>query len=330
MELELRHLRALCAIADAGSLGRAARVLRYSQQAMSAQLQRIEGYFGEPLFERQASGVEPTRYGAEVLAQAREVLNRADAIGRRRGGRGGGVRQVLRLAATNSPVLSGMVVRVRGRLPELALTVSSVYASSEIVERLEKGELDAAIAVDYPGLELPHSPVMAHRGIVVEPSFVAVPAHHRVKHRMEVALADLADDAWFLTPDDGAGWPGVFYTACAAAGFTPAAVHEFLGDQLQLQNMIADGLGVSVVQATIRPISGVLVKPLTGTPLWCRYLLVWRRDRVTDEVAETLFRSAAASYRELIAHSPHLQAWAARTYGAGGGQGAPGWGSAQV
>ncbi|GGU70959.1 transcriptional regulator [Streptomyces albospinus] len=330
MELELRHLRALCAIADTGSLGRAARVLRYSQQAMSTQLQRIEGHFGQPLFERHASGVEPTRYGAEVLAQAREVLNRADAIGRRPGSRAAGADQVLRLAATNSPVLSGMVVRIRSRLPDLSLTVSSVYASSEIVERLEKGELDAAIAVDYPGLELPHSPAMAHRGIVVEPSFVAVPAHHRVKHRMEVALADLADDGWFLTPDDGAGWPGVFYTACAAAGFTPAAVHEFLGDQLQLQNMIADGLGVSVVQATIRPMTGVLVKPLTGTPLWCRYLLLWRRDSVTDEVAETLHRSACASYRELSSHSPHLQAWAARTYGVDGAHGTPGCGSAPV
>lgn len=321
MDLELRHLRALCAMADAGSVGRAARVLGYSQQAMSTQLQRIERYFGELLFERKASGVEPTRYGAEVLAQARDVLDRADAIGRRPAGRAAGARRVLRLAATNSPVLSGMAVRIRGCLPDLALTVSSVYASSEIVELLEKGELDAAIGVDYPGLELRHSDAVAHRGIVIEPSFVAVPAHHRVKNRMEVALSDLADDAWFLTPDDGAGWPGVFYTACEAAGFTPAAVHEFLGDRLQLQDMIADGLGVSVVQATIRPISGVLVKPLTGTPLWCRYLLAWRRESLTDEVAETLFRSATASYRDLIGRSPHFQAWVSQTYGADGSQG---------
>ncbi|MEU9125783.1 LysR family transcriptional regulator [Streptomyces sp. NPDC048506] len=330
MDLELRHLRALCAIADAGSLGRAARILRYSQQAVSAQLQRIEGHFGEPLFERHASGVEPTRYGAEVLAQAREILERADTIGRRPADSASGARQVLRLAATNSPVLSGMVVRVRSRLPELALTVSSVYASSEIVERLEKGEVDAAIGVDYPGQELRHSAAMMHRGIVVEPTFVAVPAHHRVKRHMEVALADLADDAWFLTPDDGAGWPGVFYAACDEAGFTPAAVHEFLGDQLQLQNMIADGLGVSVVQATLRPIPGVLIKPLIGAPLWCRYLLVWRRDSVTDEVAETLFRSATASYRDLVARSPHFQAWASRTYGADGAHGAHGFGPAST
>ncbi|WP_269857518.1 LysR family transcriptional regulator [Streptomyces sp. RPT161] len=318
MDLELRHLRALCAIADAGSLGRAARILGYSQQAISAQLGRIERYFGEPLFERNASGVQPTRCGVEVLAQARDVLDRADAIRRRTADHAGGARQVLRLAATNSPVLSGMVVRIRSRLPDLALSISSVYASSEMVELLEKGELDAAIGVDYPGRELQHSDALAHRGIVIEPSFVAVPARHRVRHRMEVALAELADDAWFLTPDDGAGWPGVFYEACHAAGFSPAAIHQFYGDQAQFQNMIANGLGVSIVQATIRPISGVLVKPLTSTPLWCRYLLAWRRECLADEVVETLFRSAAESYRDLIAQSTHFQAWMSRTYGAVG------------
>src|SRR5437879_1481832 len=101
MDLELRHLRALCAIADSGSVGRAARLLGYSQQAMSTQLQRIERYFGEPLFERHASGVEPTAYGFEVLAQARDVLDRAGSIGRRPARSAAGAPQVLRLAATN-------------------------------------------------------------------------------------------------------------------------------------------------------------------------------------------------------------------------------------
>lgn len=68
--------------------------------------------------------------------------------------------------------------------------------------------LDAAIAVDYPGMELRHSDAVAYRGIVTEPTFVALAAGHRLRHRTEVALADLAEEPWFVTPDDGAGWPG--------------------------------------------------------------------------------------------------------------------------
>lgn len=312
MELELRHLRVLCAIADAGSVGRAAAQLGYSQPAVSTQLRRIERHLGEPLFERGTSGVRPTPYGAEVVARARDVLARADAIGHRPAAARS--RRTLRVAATNSPMLSGTVSRVRTRLPDLPLAVTSVYASSRIVELLEEGAVDAAIAADYPGMELRHSAVVKHRGIVTEPTFVALPARHRLRQCAQVQLADLAEDAWFVTPDDGAGWPGVFYEACAAAGFTPVTVHEFLGDQTQLQSMIADGLGVSLVQPTLRPIPHVVVKPLVGSPLWCRYVLVWRSDTVDDELLEALAQSAMAAYRDLVAQAPHLRAWASRTW----------------
>ncbi|MGI5439626.1 LysR family transcriptional regulator [Streptomyces shenzhenensis] len=314
MELELRHLRVLCALADAGSVGRAASVLGYSQPAVSTQLQRLERHFGEPLFERGSAGVRTTPYGAEVVAEARDVLARANAIGRRAPADAAPAGRTLRLAATNSPMLSGTVSRLRARLPAVSPAVSSVYASSRIVELLEEGTADAAIAADYPGMELRHSAAVAHQGIVTEPNFVALPARHRLKDAAQVSLADLAGDAWFLTPDDGAGWPGVFYTACAAAGFTPRTVHEFLGDRTQLQNMIADGLGVSVVQATVRPIPHVVIKPLAGTPLWCRYVLAWRRAAVDAQLAEALHQCATAAYRELAAQSPHLRNWAARTW----------------
>ncbi|MFG2634607.1 LysR family transcriptional regulator [Streptomyces sp. NPDC048362] len=315
MELELRHLRVLCAIADAGSVGRAAAQLGYSQPAVSTQLRRIERHLGEPLFERGTGGARPTRYGAEVVAQARDVLARADAIGHRPAPERPG--RTLRVAATNSPMLSGTLSRVR-TLPELSLAVHSVYASSRIVELLEDGAADIAIAADYPGMELRHSSALRHRGIVTEPTFVALPARHRLRQCAQIQLAELAQDAWFVTPDDGAGWPGVFYDACAAAGFTPDTVHEFLGDQSQLQSMIADGLGVSLVQPTLRPIPHVTVKPLVGSPLWCRYVLAWRPDAVTDDVVETVSQSAMAAYRDLVAQAPHLRAWASRTWSVAG------------
>ncbi|MDI2129868.1 LysR family transcriptional regulator [Yinghuangia seranimata] len=315
MELELRHLRTLCAIAEAGSLGRAATMLGQSQPAVSTQLARLERYFGRSLYQRTASGVKPTPYGAQVLAQAREALSAAERIGRWTGRADGAEpARALRLAATNTPILPGLARRLRSLLPTLGLTVSSVYASSDIVDLLERDEIDAALAVDYPGSELAHSDALEHRGIVTEPSFIALPAEHRLRHHADVSLAELSGEAWFVTPDDGAGWPGVFHTACRAAGFAPAVVHEFLGDRLQLQNMIAEGMGVSVVQATTQVVPGVVVKPLAGAPLWARYLLVWRREGPADGIAETLYRAAADTYRELIARAPHFQSWMARTY----------------
>lgn len=319
--LEIRHLRALCAIADTGSLRRAAVLQGYSQPALTTQLQRIEQYFGEPLFERSSVGVAPTPFGLQVVAQARDIVGRVEAMGPRVVNAASAEGRVLTLAVTNTPMLSGLLVRFRGAAPDYAVTVTSVYSSAQIVGLLEEGDVDVAIAVDYPGQELRHSPLVAHRGIVTEPSFVAMSAGHPLAHRLEVDLTDLAEDAWFVTPDDGAGWPGVFYTACQVAGFHPATVHEFLGDRGQLHAMIADGLGVAVVQATFAATDGVLVKPLTGAPLWCRYLLAWRPEAVREEVVDAMYRSAVAAYRELTASAPHLREWAARTYSTPGKQG---------
>jgi len=194
-----------------------------------------------------------------------------------------------------------------------------VYASSHILTLLEDGKLDAAIAADYPGLELRHSAAIMHRAIATEPIFVALPDEHRLQDRLEVRLSYLAHETWFLTPDDGAGWPDVFYTACRTAGFTPSTVHEYLGDRRTLRHMICEGLGIAAVQASLRPGDGVTVKPLAETPLWCRYVLAWRVGAVPEVVVEALFAAASSAHRDLIAESAVFRAWASRTYKSTGG-----------
>ncbi|MGW2129555.1 LysR family transcriptional regulator [Streptomyces coelicoflavus] len=313
MELELRHLRVLCAIADSGSVGRAAAALGYTQPALSTQLRRIERLLGEGLFVRASTGVELTAYGAEVVSQAREILMRADALGRRRTAGSPGPVSRLRLGVTNTPVVPALLDALREACPDLTVSVSSVYATGDLLRLLETGELDAALGVDYPGLPVRHSAALAHRAINTVPVFVAIHAGHPLAHRIEAPLEELSEDTWFVASDDGVGWPGAFYDACRAAGFRPADTHEFhVLDQLQ--SMIAKGLGVALVQPTVRPVDGVLVKPLAGDPLWQRHLLLWRREQVEAPVAEAVHHHAVHTYRTLLAGAPHVQKWVTRGY----------------
>lgn len=313
MELELRHLRVLCAIADSGSVGRAAAALGFTQPALSSQLRRIERLLGEGLFVRGSTGVELTAYGAEVVSQAREILLRADALGRRRTDGPAVTAGTLRLGVTNTPVVPALLDTLRDLCPDLTVSVCSVYATGELIRLLEAGELDAALGVDYPGLPVRHSPALAHRAITTVPIFVAMPAGHPLAHRVEVPLEELSEDTWFIASDDGVGWPAAFYDACRAAGFEPASTHEFHVPD-QLQSMIAKGLGVTTVQPTLCPADGVLVRPLAGDPLWQRHLLVWRAEAVAAPVAEAVHHHAVRVYRNLLARAPHLQKWVARAY----------------
>src|SRR5947207_6505720 len=80
MELELRHLRVVCAVAESGSVTKAAARLGLAQPALTTQLQRIERTLGGPLFERDRRGARPTPLGELVLARAKVLLPAVDDL----------------------------------------------------------------------------------------------------------------------------------------------------------------------------------------------------------------------------------------------------------
>jgi len=80
MDLELRHLRCLVAIVDAGTFTDAAIDLGISQAAVSRNLQALEHVLGVRLLHRTSRNVTPTTAGVHALAQARQVLAAADNL----------------------------------------------------------------------------------------------------------------------------------------------------------------------------------------------------------------------------------------------------------
>jgi DNA-binding transcriptional LysR family regulator len=80
MDLELRHLRCLVAIADTGTFTDAAIELGISQAAVSRNILALEKVLGVRLLHRTSRSVTPTTVGVQVLAQARHVLAAADNL----------------------------------------------------------------------------------------------------------------------------------------------------------------------------------------------------------------------------------------------------------
>src|SRR5215470_18392482 len=65
--LKLRHLEIVLAVAEAGSMAKAATRLAISQPAISRAIADAEEMLGVPLFDRSPQGVEPTQYGRALL-----------------------------------------------------------------------------------------------------------------------------------------------------------------------------------------------------------------------------------------------------------------------
>src|SRR6185436_9873359 len=72
--IELRHLRSLVALAEAGTVSAAARRVHLTQSALSHQLRAIEAHYGVAAVRRKGQTVELTEAGQRLLALARTVI----------------------------------------------------------------------------------------------------------------------------------------------------------------------------------------------------------------------------------------------------------------
>jgi DNA-binding transcriptional LysR family regulator len=148
--LELRQLKYLVGIVEAGSVSRAAQSLHVAQPALSAQIARLEEELGVRLLTRSVRGVLPTEAGTAVLRQARLILKQVDAIVQLAheadAGPSGSVS--LGLPWTIRSVLGlSLLEQVREQLPQVRLEIVE-GPSPALAMQTAQGKLDLAVVFD--------------------------------------------------------------------------------------------------------------------------------------------------------------------------------------
>ncbi|MEU8078492.1 LysR family transcriptional regulator [Catellatospora citrea] len=309
MNLEIRHLRVVCAIADTGSVTKAASLLGLAQPAVTAQLQRIERALGGPLFERGRHGATPTALGELVLARARVVLpamrglqeDAAQLSGTR-------VRpNQWRIGAVNGPILGGLMSRLAADKDGVEVLTHPSHWADQLCELAVAGKLDFCI-VGVCGDTVPGTPEdgLIWREIAIDAIFVMLPEHHALAHRWEIDLSELADAQWASMPGDGC-FGDCFAAACARAGFTPRTMYEMdIGNAV---DAVLSGHAVGLCKATFRRVDGIATVPLAGGPLRWRHLLGWHPRSEAAGYADVMLAHAAAAYAESAARNPHYLEW---------------------
>lgn len=81
--MTLQQMRYLDAIAEAGSINKAAESLYVSQPSLTAAIQEVEREVGFAIFHRSGRGVTPTADGQELILYARQVLIQYEALNER-------------------------------------------------------------------------------------------------------------------------------------------------------------------------------------------------------------------------------------------------------
>ena len=308
MDLEIRHLKVVCAIADTGSVTKAAALLGLAQPALTAQLQRIERRLGGPLFERDRRGARPTALGELVLARARVLVGAMKGLedeAARLAGGGGGLARI-RFGSGNSPILGGVVHRLAAERPQVRISTYGSWSADELSRMVLGGRLDFVLCGTCGGSMPSAEPGMVWRAISVDPVFVMFPEAHPLSTRAEVGLAELAAEQWAVARGDGC-FGDCFVAACMRAGFTPRTIYE--SDSRGCLELVASGEAVGLCQAATPPVAGLTARPLAGAPLQWRLMLGWYAGGPAGGVADLVFGHAVAAYRELVARTGSYQAW---------------------
>ncbi|MHA4735833.1 LysR family transcriptional regulator [Ensifer adhaerens] len=96
--LTLDQLRVFVAVVDHGSFRAAARALGRAQSGLSSAILNLETELRLPLFDRSQHRPELTKAGATLLAEARTLLIKADALRAKANGFNQGMESALRVA----------------------------------------------------------------------------------------------------------------------------------------------------------------------------------------------------------------------------------------
>lgn len=194
--LHLKQLRLLIALADHGSLLRAAEQVALTQPGASKALQEIELTLGAQLFVRTNRGLEPTDLGHCVIRYARLIHTdlahlREEMIGIMQGHGG---RLALGVIMGAVPLLTDALSRLLEKRPALSVEIVE-DTSARLLHLLDQGRLDMAICrTSISQRPYLYDSVNIHN----EQLAVVANVNHPMAAQPQLQLVDLAESRWVV------------------------------------------------------------------------------------------------------------------------------------
>lgn len=261
MDVEMRHLRALLALAEELNFTRAAARLHLTQQALSGQIQQLEERVGTPLVQRDSHRVELTRAGETLLKHARPLLAGAEhAI---LATRAAGVEAALLTVGYVAPFTRRLVGPAFDTFyaahPETEVTIHFA-GFLDPLGGLRDGPADVAILYgefEHEGIEL--------RPLFSEPRGIALAADHPLAARSSITIKDLIAEPLVEVPVRDRIWSD-FWTAARHRDGVPPQIGASVTTLDGLMEAIGAGLGVATTVAPaidmLGTSAGVVFRPL--------------------------------------------------------------------
>ncbi len=264
--IDRKHLRNLIAMADCGSLAKAAGQLHLTPSALSHQVKLLEDYYGVALFHRHTKPLRLSAAGHRLVALARDALPRFEQAERELARIAAGDAGRLHLAIECHACfewLMPVLERFKERWPEVDVDIR-LGLTFDSLPALRLGDIDLVITSDpVVDPELAFLPLFDYEGRLV------LPVQHPLAARAAIEPADLADQVLITYPVQRSRMD-VFRYFLQPAGVEPAAVRQAELTAIILL-LVTSGQGVAALPDWVMrhtPHSGSLVtRPLGPTGL---------------------------------------------------------------
>jgi DNA-binding transcriptional LysR family regulator len=217
--VKLRDLHILIALAESGSMSRAAKQLAVSQPVVSKAIADLEYTLGVRLLDRTSRGVEPTVYGRALLNCGIAVF---DELRR-------GMQEVAFLSDSTmgelrvggaGPFVDGLIPAVISRLAERHRRIEFNVTESDpptLCRMLRERRLDLAICRTS---SLMYSEDLEADSLFDEPLFVVAGLDNRWSRRRKIDLLELLDEPWTMPEQDNVAM-ALITDGFHSAGVTP-------------------------------------------------------------------------------------------------------------
>jgi LysR family nitrogen assimilation transcriptional regulator len=259
--VDIRQLRAFLAIADAGSVTRAAALLHVVQPAISRQLRLLEEELGAALFERGRLGMKLTDAGTTLVDYARRALReleRAKAEIQPKSGPVSGSATIGLLPSVCDFLSGPLLVASRRLYPDVRVRIAVGYAG-HLEEWLRDGEVDAALLYDPK----PSSSLQV-QAILEEPLYLVGLPQARLGHRRPTPLAEL-DGVPLILPSAPHGLRTLIEHAFSSRHLNLTIAAETNSMAVQ-KHLVAHGIGLTVLPS-VAVGEDVARKVLSASPI---------------------------------------------------------------
>ena len=296
--MDLKRLRTFVAVAELGTVSKAALRLRISQPALSRQIADLEAEFNLRLFDRVGRRLILTAVGEQLLGDCRGLLGQAGSLGERvellRRGDGG----VLKVAAppqTIESVLSTFLPRYAERFPNVQVKLTEALGPDQSA-MLERGEVHLGIRHDqyasrhFASQALPPDEVLA----ACDPSL-------QLGQAGMIDIGRLASYPLLLL-DSGYSIRRLFNAACRLAHVEPNILLESRAPHTLLA-LAEAGQGVAIIPSLLRTDRYKLrIVRVTHRrkPVRAPLVIQWDNRRLLPPYAKSFCEALAEYMREVL------------------------------